>query len=394
MTPARRRLEALQQHPLRGPDRAKQLYDVLATYLPGTLRQLVAAGTVVVGSVRTDEPYAQTEGVPPDGHLVTVSTGMMDFVYAVSRAMAAVTNVIQAGAAQTASMHIDEAAPRIATMYRTWKRHFLLPWRLLPFGRPRLDRFDFPITREAHELAEMFATRAEAFILAHELGHVLIDRGLTDVQGANEEARADEAGFRIFLSSEHSRVGVASAMRVVRLLAGLTRAGFRFSDVYPPPVERIDRLFHVLRDLSGTDRAADEFATIAIANSLMLDAAENLAFGPRHSLRTDERHVRITLVAVLEEFVRHRMDRAALLRDFAGTARVVDAATRRRLFAVLVRYYLVEVFTVDGHLPRDVALQMGGTLIELARELPPDVGGDLQAALSSTPGSGDDHTPR
>jgi hypothetical protein len=386
VTPAQADLGSRQKkHPPPQPDRAQQLYAVLAPYLPERLRDLVDSGTVTIGAIGTTMPDIETIAVKGDGHVITFTTGLMQFVYAVSRALAAGINVIERDATQRATLDVEGVAPRIARIYRVWMRYHQWPWRLLPFGRPRLDRFDFPISREAHQLAEDLATRAEAFMLAHELGHVLIDRKMTDVAGENEESRADEVGFRLFLASEHSRMGMAAATWAIRILAGLRRAGFRFSDAYPPPEQRMDRLFGVLRSMNRSDRNVDEMSTIAIANASYLGAAEAQVFGARADAAPDERQIRITLVAILEELASGRITPSQGRDDFAATSRAVDARTRGRVFDVLIRYYLLEAMAVEGYLRQDMALQMGGMLLQLPTQLPADVAADLQAALDRVP---------
>lgn len=387
MTPAASYLADRQRQHSPGPrDRARELYQVLDPYLPQQLRALVDEGAVAIGAIGTTFPFILTTPIPPNGHVIEFSTGLMMFVYAVSRALAGGTNVItRSEAVQSGTLTVEGVAPRIAKTFRTWKRHHQWPWRYLPFGRPRIDKYDFPLTKASHPLAEDLAIRAEAFMLAHELGHVLIDGKLAPADERDEETRADDIGFRLFLPTEHSRTGVAAAVWAIRILAGLQRSGFRFADEYPSPERRMDALFHVLRTLGPSDRYADESSTIAVAHASYIDAAERILYGEGAVPPRDERQTRITMLAILEEIVLGGISPAQGATDLAATARAVGPQVRRAAFDTLVRYYCVEVLTVEGYIPQHTALQMGKMLREIAGELPADMGDDLRAALDRVP---------
>jgi len=386
-TPAAAHLARRQErHPLSGPDRARQLYRVLAPHLPDGLRSLVDADVVVIGSIGTTVPSIETLPVDPDGYSIEITTGLMAFVYAVSRALAAGTNISGAsGGEHPASLELTGVAPRISRVFRAWTRYHQWPWKYLPFWRPRLDKFDYRISTSAHTLAEDLAIRAEAFMLAHELAHVMIGRNLAPADARDEETRADDIGFRLFLPTERSRTGVAGAVCAVRILSGLQRAGFRFSDEYPPPERRLDALFEVLRTLVPCDRHVDELSTIAIAHASFMDDADRLLFGARVVPPRGERQTRVTLIAILEALVTGDITREQGVEDFAMTARSAEASIRAAVFDALIRYYLLEALTLDSYLPRDIALQMGGTLLEMVNQLPADIGSELQAALDRVP---------
>src|SRR5262249_15532786 len=71
----------------RGYDRGRSLAGVLVDVFPQTLRLLWESGQVVVGEIGQFQPSIATYPVSPNEFSIEITTGLMDFYYAVGRAI-------------------------------------------------------------------------------------------------------------------------------------------------------------------------------------------------------------------------------------------------------------------------------------------------------------------
>jgi hypothetical protein len=72
----------------RGADRVQALAGVLHPFLPAGFRAQIDKGFVAIGEVGRPEPDAETLRFEDDSNAVVVTSGMMNFFYAIGRAMA------------------------------------------------------------------------------------------------------------------------------------------------------------------------------------------------------------------------------------------------------------------------------------------------------------------
>ncbi len=131
MTPAQEHLASLKKRrPPRyrlidGRDRAQQLFDLLAPSLPDLVQSLHTNGTIVIGEIGLNRPDARTIPVADNGSVIEITSGMMDFVYAVARALAGVfVGHSDSGQPENQpALDLSGVVEHIAALFQIWARH-------------------------------------------------------------------------------------------------------------------------------------------------------------------------------------------------------------------------------------------------------------------------------
>lgn len=354
-----------------GIDRALQLYRVLAPELPQALQDLVTNGTVAIGEVGWNVPDVRTLRVAPDGFVVEFTSGMMDFQYAVGRALSG----LDAGLGAKKGLRFTSVVALTAHVLRRWARY--TRWSTIWPWRPRVQRANFPVTKNVHEWTEMMVTVGELFILAHELGHVALGTGLCPPVSGNEEEDADLYGLQFFLPAArkhwHIRVAYAGPITPIRNLAALERLGVRFSEVYPPQADRIRLLREQILKLCPTKQYFHEVTTIMNSTMDMMDNVENHVDRNSPPLLPDAERMLIRLIAELEDVAKGKVQMSTFIQNIRYLAAAVPPATMRGATATLYEYYSQLPPPEGCFIDDGVRVIMFEKLIRLIDQLPPDL---------------------
>lgn len=377
-TPAREYLSKRQRrYPPRyaakaGADRAQQLYHVLAPGLPRELQKRVADGVVAIGEVGDNVPDVRTIPVAPDGFVVEFTSGMMDFQYAVARALAGLDqgNTILRSKPQGFGdvTRLVERVLRRSARYVRW--FWLWPWR-------RIENPDFPIAKDVHDWIEMIVTMGELFLLAHELGHVALNSGIVKPVYENDEVNADHYGFEFLLPEAekrwHKRVAYAGPVIPIRIFASLERLGVQFSDRYPPQAERVKLLREQVHKMCPSEQYFHEVTTIMVAWQDMLDDIENHIDPKSTRALPDAERVLVRLIAELEEVAKGNVKLDTFVTNIGFLAKAYPAETIKQAARMLVKDYTPPRPPPGGFLREELRATMAQKLTELLTRLPTEL---------------------
>ncbi|MXN80135.1 hypothetical protein GR157_36155 [Burkholderia sp. 4701] len=247
-------------------DRVLDLLSELQSSLPPIVQQLLRDGHLVVGEIGADVPNAHVTRLDGDQFVVVLHSGLFAFLYRVARPLASA--VFRSTADAGAGIDTPELARIIAEVF----------WWQQETG----DSFgpEYEVTLGQKQLANILAMRAERFLLAHELGHVLFAMGMmSEVELAErlgdsmEEHFADVTALYLSLNACNEGGGGADQMWLTLTYAGaelalqiwgvMQQIGLDFVDgVHPPALQRIAALRSSLREWCETD---ETFEAIAMA---------------------------------------------------------------------------------------------------------------------------------
>jgi hypothetical protein len=359
-------LENLQRkNPFTGQDRIGQLYACSAQSLPAALTHLVERRAIVLGAVGQTRPDAYTVHLR-DGSAIVFTTGMLDFIYAVTRSLVGiVVGHGNAGVEYQQALGLGGVADLVARLFNQWKGQRRWYNRSKQINYPR-----FRLNEHAHGLAETVAKNAEAYILCHELAHAM-----TAHQGGDDtEEHADALGLRYFMSAavknNQRRIPVASMMLVVRIFASLERVGVHISSEYPPASERTENLRRALRELTESDLDVDEMLTIAVALQELMDDVDDVIAGVARRTHVDIYRSYVGLLSRLEEVVRGRITEAEFIRGVEEIARNLCMDRMRKVANHLANSYPLYPFGNPQPSRREL---MGERLREMYPQLPLDL---------------------
>jgi hypothetical protein len=192
----------------RGADRVQALAGVLQPYLPVDFRVQIDGGFVAIGEVGRPDPDAETVRFEDGSNAVIVTGGMMNFLYAVDRALAGAATFTSNG---TPTTRADKSLKLIAEIFRAWRRHCQPTLIDLLRKKGPIEHARFSVAPQILAITEKPATSAELFIVAHELAHACFNLGLTKPPLANGEASADLLGLGFYARPATEAVGVRNA---------------------------------------------------------------------------------------------------------------------------------------------------------------------------------------
>ena len=304
-------LEKLQRkYPFTGQDRIGQIYAITAQSLPTALTQLVEQRVIMLSTICKTRPDAYTYHLR-GGSAIVFTTGMMDFIYAVTRSLAGLfSSPRNAGVEYEKALGIGDVADLVAKLFNEWKSQ--RRW----YNRPKQINYPrFRLSEFSHNMAETLAKNAEAFILCHELAHAMIAHQGND---DDTEEHADALGLKYFMSAavrnNQYRIPVASVMLVVRIFISLERVGVHISNAYPQQSDvRSENLRRALRELPASDLDIDEMMTIAVALQNLMDDVDDLIAGVSRGAHMDVYRIYVSLLSLLEEVVKGRVTEEAFV---------------------------------------------------------------------------------
>jgi hypothetical protein len=343
---------------------------VLAPELPQKLRDLVAAGSAAIGQVGHNVPDARVIPVEADGFVVEFTSGMMDFQYAVGRALAPIYH--EGGQSRGSPDDYDRVVSPLEKLLRQWARYmrwyWVWPWRRIKIGGP-------PIPQDVREWIEMMATMGELFLLAHELGHIALDIKLVPRVSDKNEVDADRYGLEFLIPALqkywHKRVAYAAPIIPIRIFASLERLGVQFSEEYPPQADRVRLLREQILKMCPSKHYFYEVTTIMVWWQDMLDDLENHIDPKSPRALPDAERVLVRLIAQLEEVARGNVTLERFIEDIGLLAKANSAETMRRAGGLLVYYYFQNPPLPGAFLSEPLRLMMGDKIAELVPRLPP-----------------------
>jgi hypothetical protein len=351
LTPAETALQAAKAvkpplYPLnkRGHDRVEALANLLQ--LSEGLRQAVDEGRIAWGEIGDWKPDARCYPAAPGHYVIEVTSGYMDFLYALGRAMAGASVVYGPDGAEKNKQALTyaEIAALAASVLKDWQKHCQPGLWDLFWKEKRIAHADFPLAAPALDIAETLVTSAELFTIAHEVGHAARGLGLAPALHPNEEVAADLAGLVFYLPAAVSLLGHRSAFPgpafAVRVIGSLSRCGVTFTEAYPPAAERLRFVLQGTRALCPSTQFFDEASTILVANMSFMDDIDRL-IDPDGATATppDEWHGLVGALAALQSLVTESLPPSTFLEMFERGLNGQKPATRRAIAQKLRRYY-------------------------------------------------------
>jgi hypothetical protein len=238
--------------------RVSMLMDELSASLPAVAHQLLRDGHLVVGELGIEAPNAQLVQLDTDQFVVVLHSGLFAFLYRIARPLASA--VFRPTADQGEGIDFPQFARIIAEVF----------WWMDATGAT-YGPGEYAITSEQKHLANILAMRAERFLLAHELGHVLFAKQQADsadpelFDGSMEEYIADATALGLTLNACVEEDGTFDPMQLMLTYAGAelslqiwgaaTQIGIDFVDsVHPPSNQRIAALRAILREWCGSEQ--------------------------------------------------------------------------------------------------------------------------------------------
>lgn len=350
-------------------DRALRLYQNLAPVLIPSMQDLFSNGLVVVGEVGRNTPDIQNIRISSDSFVIEFNSGMMDFVYTVARCLAGrlVRNTLS-DPDNEAALALSEVVQQTAKIFMQWKWYKRWLWKLRRIRYP-----EFGMVKGVHKWVEDISTIAELFMLAHEIGHILLEKKILPPLTANTEKDADTiammllAKFASKRGEDHTFI-FAGAVFAIRIFAGLEKVGVGFSSEYPPQAERIENIYACMLSLCPSRQYFHEISRIAVAYQDMMDSVENYIVKRSDPFKPDKERIIVRLIAELLDVVLGRLPKEKLITDFVKIAEQTPADIMKQVVENLDKYYVVPP-QKETFIDKDTKKKMGLLITEILPEL-------------------------
>jgi tetratricopeptide (TPR) repeat protein len=338
MTPAIRYFRERQQlYPIPlGIDRATQLYSIAEKHLPTKITNLYASRKLVVGEVGDVTPNAFTNLLEDGNYVIEFNTGLMEFIYAVTRTLAGATNTfLPGGKVIKRVLPQEDVVSRIRSLFYD-----------VASGEPGKGEFVyapfFPLDPVQIRDAESIATQAELFILAHELGHVSFHSDPGPSPTGSEEQDADAFAIGIVLREGERtsmRLMYAGAMVAIRIFSGLERLGYKSSSNYPPFTIRLNTITMAAQAFCQDHQMYENMSTIAMAYDELMESVENsiLPYGGATAQTPDR--VAARLRVIVEEYGKITITRERALNQVISAVTDLPREVLRAVAKSIVEFY-------------------------------------------------------
>ena len=260
-------------------DYGDSLRDRLLPRLDGHFDSAFQSDLLAIGAIEDPTPNAHTVEVSPLRFAVVFHSGLRDFIYRVSRAMASRMHV--EGHTEDCVDYPFEETCQILTDIFFWFKET---------GQPCGPSYE--IGKWQLLLGSEIASETEVFFLAHELGHVLAqsDKGNNEQEGMPgtdarddalaEEFSADEFALSVLLKPAGEKyplatqqISYAGAELGPLIYAGLEGLGVEFTGSHPPAVDRLERIRAKAQEWSENPAAHAALASIASCNAIVFEKA-------------------------------------------------------------------------------------------------------------------------
>ncbi len=357
------------------PDRTEDLLELLSPALPEKVRALFSDGVVAVAEIGRERADAQTVPLGGGGKVIELTSGMIDFVGAVLRTLGG-ANVRQteAGPENEPAVPLESVEQKVAAVFKWYSKRWLVPTVEYPA---------FALTEHVQRWSDMMARNAMLFILGHEIGHVMLEKGLVSELTGDSEENADAIGLRLLvrsaqLAGEDEATAYGAAVLAVWIFAALAHLGVDFSSEYEHD-ERIDALRAAMAALCPSTQYFHEASRIAVAFQEMMDDVDrDIGKKPRHVPSAE--HTLVRLIAQLLDVEMGRRSTETFLADITHPGATTPPATMREALASLYGYYVAASPAHPSYFDLATRAAMGSILLEVVPRLPPELRAALPAA--------------
>jgi hypothetical protein len=243
-------------------DYGQYLLSILKPRLPDAIPPLFDEGVLAVGGLHDPTPNAYVTPAEDGSFAIVLHTGLRDLLYRVTRILATHARPASSQNAPIATPAIRDTARRLAEVF--WWLGVTEPARV--FGP------EYSITDEQIKSAGLLTIESGLFLLAHEIGHVMlessdgqIERALGTAGGSarQEEHAADIFALHVVLGlgapepsmrPERRMFAYAGAELVLQIYRALESfPGLLGASVHPPAAERLTRLRAHMRSKCATE---------------------------------------------------------------------------------------------------------------------------------------------
>ena len=382
MTPAEAVLRSAQEkHPplyaknLHGLDRVQALAAILE--LPPALEHARAEGLIACGEIGKWMPDAGTQRLDARNFVIELTSGHMDFFYAVGRAMGGASVMYGRDGApkNTQALPLNNVASLTAQTIKDWKKHCQPALWDLFWKERRIEHTRFDLSEGPHDMTETLITCAELFTLAHEFGHVALGMGVSAPAHENEEIAADLAGLDIYIPTAvkllGERIAFVGPAFAVRITESLARRDVAFLATYPPAAQRLEHIMRCLRAFCPSEQYFDEASTIMVANlSFMDDIDKRVERGSTQAIQAqDQWYGLVGALAALQSLITERRSLSVFLEMFERGVRAQSPDAARDIARTLGRYYGRDA-KVISFFDEPLRQAMGRALDECIRIMP------------------------
>lgn len=357
--------------PWAGADRCKQIVQLIEENLPDEITARIDDGSLAVGEVGLPQVAATTLRLPDGSFVVELHSGLMQFIYLVTRTLLGFTTEFNEGGVVRPALTRDQLVSRIADIFFDWRAG-----KLSTEGDLQRAAY-FPLRPGQVKIAHQLAVNAEVFILAHEFGHVLIDGGGADAPPPPPPSEAESCADRLAVSiaiAAGSRLGMrmmyAGILFAVRVFSFLEHLGQGFAGPHLPPSERLGFIKRTARSMFADELNFTAGSTIALSYDELLEGVENVIKGKGHATAQTEERVRVRMWAILEERLKNHVDQARCIADLQDAVTRVDVAICEAVAETLHEWF-------EQPLPPSVSDPTDGRL--------PLMGGFLRSAIGKFP---------
>jgi len=324
------------RHPPNAPgDLGKNSYERLASRFPSDVQNLFVNGKIAIGEVGILTPNAFAKYLPPAGYAIQFYTGMSSFLYRVSRALHTRVRIWQGTTGEPPkepTMEVEQTMETLASIFRNFIRDGKI-------AGPQ----DYPIHKEQIERASNLATQAEDFIVAHEVGHIVIwlrAGGEPRSLSPDEEFEADKHALEFILGAKASfpstnwrskREIYAGAEFALRVFSSLDHRGYKFESTHPLPGVRLQKLREMALNICGGRREFVDLTTIAFSYDQLLESMERKiareAASAHFVIGTTPERLLSTLSVITEEVVRGRLTLDRVIGDLTNIFSITPKET-------------------------------------------------------------------
>ena len=351
-----------------GADRAQQLYAELAPSLPAALRHIVATDTVCVGEIGDNQPLVETVR---NGSVIEFYSGMMEFLYAVVRTLAGMNIRVEPrhGPANKPALSSTSVAKDVARLLHQWRWPNRWLWAIR-----RIEASPFELSDPHENWAREVTKASERFLLAHELGHVVIAHGLAESLFANQEMSADAiAGCTLIRFSKDYGDDLArsfgGSVLALRVFAALQSVGVPFSGEYPKQVDRMKSYWSFIRSRMSSWQYFHEVSRIAVAYLEQMDDVVAILDGRAIADSPDTERFLVTLIGMLLEVSRNAVPKEEMVEYIVRRFDHTPTAVVRQTLQALYCYY-VDAPAGDAFFDSWTIARMGQSLRAVVKVLP------------------------
>src|SRR5262245_38278530 len=262
----------------------EQLWESMHPRIPLFIADMRSEGRLVIGATSETEPRIYVRDLADRGHAVVIHQDLLHLIYRLTRAATAQI-ALRAGEIDLPAGVDEQRLTQVVTD---------ILWLFKETGG--IFGPTYPINRQQMQLAGELSTQAECFLLAHELGHIivspaagketsqdLIERLISGSfvgflpPGADtwdEEHFADVIAFDLVMGISSGQVAALGSQNQLRYAGielmlliqyALEQFGFRVSDTHPEASLRLEVIRSRARATSKDDRAYHNLTAIARA---------------------------------------------------------------------------------------------------------------------------------